>query len=168
MNPRHASRILALQALYEADMTGHPPGTVLSRHFTDAPGLPDDVRQFASALVSGVVKQANVLDARIRACAPEFPVDGLALVDRNILRIGLYELMLIDSPYVSTQAQPAEPAPVKVIVNEAVELGKEFGSDVSSRFINGVLAAAIVRYHQGWEGRAGSQETKRETNGSDS
>ena len=116
-------------------MTGHPPGTVLSRHFTDGPVLPDEVRTFAVELVSGVVKKADTLDARLAACARDFPVDTLALIDRNVLRIALLELML-------------EQTPIKVIVNEAIELAKEFGSDVSSRFVNGVLAAAIVRYHQ--------------------
>ena len=135
MNPRHTSRVLALKVMYEADMTGHPPGTVLSRHFTDGPTLPDEVRTFASELVSGVVKYADTLDARMAACAPEYPVQTLALVDRNVLRIALLEFMLAQTP-------------IKVSVNEAIELAKEFGSDVSSRFVNGVLAAAIVRYHQ--------------------
>ena len=135
MNPRHTSRILVLKALYEADLTGHPPGTALSRHFTDGPVLPDEVRMFATELLSGVVKKADTLDARLGACAPNFPVQTLALIDRNVLRIALLELM-------------EQQTPMKVIVNEAVELAKEFGSDVSSRFVNGVLAEAIVRYHQ--------------------
>ncbi len=134
MNLRHAARALALQVLYEVDLSQHQPGIVLGRHFVESPELPDDMRTFASELVSGVTAQRAQLDERIGACAPDFPVDTLATIDRNVLRIALLELERGD-------------VPMKATVNEAVELAKEFGGDASPRFINGVLASAIVRYH---------------------
>ena len=134
LNPRHAARIIALQVLYEVDLSPHKPGIVLSRHFVESPELPDELRSFASELVSGVTARRAELDERIHACAPEFPVEALAAVDRNVLRIALFELERGD-------------VPMKATVNEAVELAKEFGADASPRFINGVLASAIVRYH---------------------
>jgi transcription antitermination protein NusB len=136
MNLRHAARALALQVLYEVDLSQHQPGIVLSRHFVESPELPDDMRTFASELVSGVTMRRAQLDERIGACAPDFPVDTLATIDRNVLRIALFELERGD-------------VPVKATVNEAIELAKEFGGDASPRFINGVLASAIVRYHSG-------------------
>ena len=134
MNPRHAARAIALQVLYEVDLGRHQPGVVLSRHFVETPELADDLRVFASELVSGVTQSLTMLDERIGACAPDFPVNTLAAVDRNVLRLALFELERGD-------------VPMKVTVNEAVELAKEFGGDATPRFINGVLASAIVRYH---------------------
>ncbi|NJM39946.1 MAG: transcription antitermination factor NusB [Anaerolineae bacterium] len=134
MNVRHAARALTLQVLYEVDLSQHQPGTVLSRHFVESSELPDELRAFARDLVSGVTARRAALDDKIHACAPDFPVNELAAIDRNVLRIALLELERGD-------------VPMKAVVNEAVELAKEFGGDASSRFINGVLASAIVRYH---------------------
>ena len=134
LNPRHTARMIALQVLYEVDLSQHKPGIVLSRHFVESPELPDELRSFASELVSGVTARRAQLDERIHTCAPEFPVDALAAVDRNVLRIALFELERGD-------------VPMKATVNEAIELAKEFGGDSAPRFINGVLASAIVRYH---------------------
>lgn len=133
---RHAARVLALQVLYEVDLSQHQPGNVLSRHFVESSEFPDDMRAFASELVSGVTLRRAELDERIGACAPDFPVDTLAAIDRNVLRIALFELERGD-------------VPMKATVNEAVELAKEFGGDAAPRFINGVLASAVVRYHSG-------------------
>lgn len=143
MNPRRQARILAMQVLYEVDASKHLPGLVLSRHFVElmetAPeSATDEMRAYASRLVSGVVEQREQLDTQIAACAPEFPVDSLAAVDRNILRVALYEI-----------GQNNPDIPVKVAINEAVEIAKEFAADNAPKFINGVLGAAIVRYHQG-------------------
>jgi N utilization substance protein B len=134
LSPRHAARALALQVLYEVDLSQHQPGTVLSRHFVESPDLPDDLRAFASDLVSGVTARRAALDDKIHACAPDFPVNELAAIDRNVLRIALYELERGD-------------VPMKAAVNEAVELAKEFGGDATPRFVNGALASAVVRYH---------------------
>ncbi len=143
MNPRRRARIMALQVLYEVDSGKHLPGLVLSRHFvelmeTEPDVATDEMRAYASRLVSGVTEQRESLDAQIAACAPEFPVDALAIIDRNLLRIALYEI-----------GQNAPEVPVKVAVNEAIEIAKEYASDNAPKFINGVLGGAIVRYHRG-------------------
>ena len=143
MNPRRRARELALQVMYEVDSGNHLPGLVLSRHFvelleTEPEAASDEMRAYASRLVSGVVEQRETLDAQITHCAREFPVDTLASIDRNILRIALYEI---------GQANPD--VPVKVAINEAIELAKIYASDNAPKFINGVLGAAIVRYHSG-------------------
>lgn len=129
---RHDARVLALQVLYEADISGHPAGEVLNRHLTEAEqgGEADGSRNYALQLVSGVVSQQSELDSAIGRLAPDFPAAQLAAIDRNILRIALLELQLGD-------------VPVKAAINEAVDMAKEFGSDTSPRFINGVLGAAI-------------------------
>ena len=143
MNPRRRARVLALQVLYEVDSSKHLPGLVLSRHLvelmeTEPDAATDEMRAYAARLVSGVVEQRAQLDAQIASCAPNFPVDSLAPVDRNILRVALYEI-----------GQNNPEIPVKVSVNEAIEIAKEFAADNAPKFINGVLGAAIVRYHQG-------------------
>jgi N utilization substance protein B len=125
---RHDARVLALQVLYEADSTSHLAGEVLARHLREAE-RPESVRAYASLLVSGVVTDRDALDASIARLAPDFPADQLAVIDRNILRMALFELQQDD-------------VPVKVAINEAVDLAKEFGSDASARFVNGVLGAA--------------------------
>lgn len=132
---RHDARVLALQVLYEADVSGHLAGDVLNRHLTEAElsseadGL-DGLRDYTLRLVGGIVKQQPELDSAIGKLAPDFPVAQLAAIDRNILRIALFEIQQGD-------------VPVKVAINEAVDMAKEFGSDTSPRFINGVLGAAI-------------------------
>jgi N utilization substance protein B len=137
---RHDARVLALQVLYEADISGHPAGDVLNRHLTEAKAETEagqnseaegyELRDYAFQLVGGIVKQQPALDGVIGKLAPDFPVAQLAAIDRNILRIALFEIQLGD-------------VPVKVAINEAVDMAKEFGSDTSPRFINGVLGAAI-------------------------
>jgi N utilization substance protein B len=131
---RHDARILALQVLYEADISGHPAGAVLSRHLNEAEqaaqdGQADGRRDYALALVGGVVARQAELDQDIERLAPDFPAGQLAAIDRNILRIALFEIQQGD-------------VPVKVAINEAVDMAKEFGGDTSPRFINGVLGAA--------------------------
>ncbi len=125
---RHDARVLALQVLYEADTAHHPAGEVLSRHLAEVE-RPEAVRAYAIELVSGVMREVDSLDRMIGALAPEFPAEQLAAIDRNILRIALYEM------------QRGE-VPLKVAINEAVTIAKEFGSETSSRFVNGVLGAA--------------------------
>jgi N utilization substance protein B len=125
---RRDARILALQVLYEADTARHPAGEVLNRCLNEN-RYPDNVRSYASELIGGVVKHQDELDATIGRCAPEFPVQQLSAIDRNILRIALYEI----------QAD----VPLKVAIDEAIVIAKEFGSDNSARFVNGVLGAAV-------------------------
>jgi len=125
---RRRSRILALQALYEIDTTHHPAGTVLDQRLAEDP-LPDEGEAFARELITGVMKHQAELDELIQRYAPEWPVDQMAVVDRNVLRIAIYEFSI------------SKATPIKVAINEAVELAKLFGSDSAPRFVNGVLGA---------------------------
>jgi transcription antitermination protein NusB len=134
---RRKARQAALQALYEIDIAGHKPGMVLDARQTevqlDAEGL-----KFLRWLISGVIENWDDLNQLIGRYAPEWPVDQLATIDRNILRLSLFELVSPDSD-----------APHKVVINEAVELAKNFGSDSSPRFINGVLGTAMNEMSSG-------------------
>ncbi len=128
MKVRRLARTVALQALYEIDCTHHSPAQVLRYRLEETP-LPEPAVKFARWLVYGVLQHRAVLDAYIQRQAPEWPLEQVAVVDRNILRMALYEL-----------AQDSR-TPLKVVINEAVELGKTFGSDSTPRFVNGVLGA---------------------------
>jgi N utilization substance protein B len=128
---RRTARTLALQALYELDTTHHPADAVIA-HRLEAEALPPEGEGFLRLLVSGVLKQKEELDACIQRHAPAWPVAQIAVIDRNILRIALLEL------------SGATDTPPKVAINEAVDLAKLFGSDSSSRFVNGVLGAAVA------------------------
>ncbi len=128
MKVRRRARSLALQALYEIDTTRHPVGTVLDQRLADEP-LPAEGEAFTRELITGVVEHRVALDELIQRYAPEWPVDQMAVVDRNILRIAIYEFSVSGL------------TPTKVAINEAVELAKLFGSDSAPRFINGVLGA---------------------------
>lgn len=134
MRVRRQARILALQVLYETDTAQHPAGEVLQRHLRDTAGAEDDpgAREYAVQLVSGVMNNLAALDALLAACAPDFPFADIAPIDRNILRIALHEAR-------------AGLAPVRVAVNEAIEIAKQYGSDTAPRFINGALGAAVAR-----------------------
>jgi N utilization substance protein B len=122
--------MLALQALYEIDCVGHPHGKVITQRLSSNT-LPETAAEFARQLIVGVLNCQDVLDRFIHEYAPEWPLDQMAYVDRNILRIALFEFAI------------AGDTPVKVAINEAVELAKVFGSDSSPRFINGVLGALV-------------------------
>jgi N utilization substance protein B len=126
---RHEARKLALQVLFEADVVTRAAEEILNRYFLDE-SYGDQVRAYASELVGGVMKQKDQLDGTIGKHATEYTVDSLAAIDRNLLRIALFEIQQGD-------------VPTKVAINEAVELAKEFGSENSARFVNGVLGAAI-------------------------
>lgn len=123
---RHRGRALALMALYEADTVGHPPEEVVGRLAEDE-RVPRATVDFAKELVAGVRDGRDDLDQRIERAAPQFPIEQLAAVDRNIIRIALYELLR------------ERETPVAVVMSEAVELAHVFGSDGSPRFVNGVL-----------------------------
>lgn len=123
---RHQARTLALQILYEADVAAHPAAEVMERYAADL-SLPQPVRRYMERLVTGVLRDLERIDAEIGAAAPAFPVEQLPPVDRNILRIAIYEL------------RNEHDVPIKAAINEAVELAKRFGGENSSRFVNGVL-----------------------------
>jgi N utilization substance protein B len=132
MKPRTRARSAALQALYEVDLVGHPIGTVLEERIADNE-LDEMLADFTRQIVLGVWPMVETLDRFISEHAPEWPMDQVALVDRNILRIALWEFA------VSTKT------PIKVAINEAVELAKEYGSDSTPRFVNGVLGSLANR-----------------------
>ena len=121
-------RALALKVLYEVDSVGHDMDETLTR-FLVREGLSEENAAFARELVSGVVQNREKIDYNIQSFAPAWPVEQIPVVDRNILRLAIFEI-LIDNK-----------VPVKVAINEAVELAKTFGSDNSSKFVNGVLGS---------------------------
>jgi len=127
---RHQARIVALQALYEIDCAQHAPAIVLERRLADTQ-LPKSAADFSRRLVNGVIEHQPVLDTFIHRHAPEWPLEQMAYIDRNVLRIAIFEFA-VDGR-----------TPVKVAINEAVELAKSFGSDSSPRFVNGVLGALV-------------------------
>ncbi|OQY18298.1 MAG: transcription antitermination factor NusB [Chloroflexi bacterium] len=130
MKVRHQSRVLALQALYEIDCAHHAPGIVLERRLSES-RLPESGTRFVRHLVNGVLKYQSVLDTFIHSHAPEWPLEQMAYIDRNVLRMALFEFAVDGS------------TPVKVVINEAVELAKTFGSDSAPRFVNGVLGTLV-------------------------
>jgi len=130
MRGRHQARRVALQALYELDMTSHAPEYALGCRLKETP-LSQVGVQFSFHLVEGVRENLQQIDNVLGDLAPEWPVDQIAAVDRNALRIAIFE-MLFD---------PETPA--KVVINEAVELAKVFGSDSAPRFVNGVLGSLV-------------------------
>jgi len=125
---RRKARGLALQALYEADSAGHDAGKVLDR-LLSAAELSEENASFTRDLVKGVVQNKEKVDESIRRFAPAWPIAQIPLIDRNILRLAIFEILLDNR------------VPVKVAINEAVELAKLFGSDSSSKFVNGVLGS---------------------------
>lgn len=133
MANRHLSRSIVLQTLFEWDFNGAKTSDIkeaVARNLNEfAPGLEDDV--FVLNLTEQILKNRNVLDEIIEKAAPEWPIDKISIVDRNILRIGLNELLFGDR----TQVPP------KVAINESIELAKTFGGENSGKFINGVLGA---------------------------
>lgn len=128
MANRHLSRTVAMQTLFEWDFNGQTDeiGKILENNLVQlAPGMDDT--QFTRSLVDGVIEHLANIDAIIAKTAPEWPVDQITPVDRNVLRLGIYELQFLRD------------VPPKVIINEAVELGKTFGGESSGKFVNGVL-----------------------------
>lgn len=135
---KREARILALQVLYESDTARHQAGEVLQRHLRECAADPNSpagesvTRDYAIRLVSGIVTNLAELDSLLAQCAPDFPVSNLSPIDRNILRVALYEMR-------------AGLAPVRVAVNEAIEIARQYGSDSSPRFVNGALGAAVAK-----------------------
>lgn len=126
MKTRRRARRATLEVLYEYDIANHPPGEILQRRL-EANKLDEAGREFASHLVHGILEYMTGMDVLISRYAPEWPLEQMAVIDRNVLRIAIYEFIASDE------------TPVKVAINEAVELAKTYGSDSAPRFINGVL-----------------------------
>jgi N utilization substance protein B len=135
MKDRTKARGIALQALYELDITDHPVGTVIIERLENA-DLDDDLEDFFRSIVLGVLPIREELDGFIADHAPDWPLDQVAIVDRNILRIALWEFAVADG------------TPLKVAINEAVELAKTYGSDSAPRFVNGVLGSLADRQNE--------------------
>lgn len=128
---RRRARIAALQALFELDSVGHPPDETIARQLEGVPASAN-VQRFATELVNGVLDNRASIDKTIEGTAPAFPIEQMAAIDRNILRLAIYEI-LIDNR-----------VPMRAAINEAVELAKEFGGENSPKFVNGVLGSVSV------------------------
>jgi len=128
---RRLARIIAFQTLYEMDVSRHRPGEVLQRLLDEQQPAPE-AGAFARELVTGVLRHRAQIDASLQEHAPAYPLAQMSPIDRNILRIAAYECLYT-----------TEQAPVRVAINEAVELAKRYGSDSTPRFVNGVLGQIV-------------------------
>lgn len=148
---RHLGRIVALQSLYEYEFRIQAGDSsvsldeILRRNLERYESAIDDT-EFVKDLANGVIKATTELDGKIQPIAPEWPIEQISRIDRSILRLGLYELLY-----------RGDKVPPKVVINEAVELAKAFGSDNSSKFVNGVLGTA---YRTLVEEQSADAETK--------
>jgi N utilization substance protein B len=132
MKARTRARCLALQVLYEVDIVDHPAVEILQERLKEEP-LTDELAEFVRQIVFGVLPLRTRMDEVIAHNAPEWPFDQLAPIDRNILRICVWEFAISGI------------TPLKVAINEAVELAKLYGSDSTPRFVNGVLGSLVER-----------------------
>jgi N utilization substance protein B len=132
ISTRRQARRIALQVLYEHDTAHHDVEAVLQRH-VDLRRLDPRVAEFARELVHGVLAHLDEIDGEIQGAAQEWPLSQMARIDKNILRLAIYEILFNNA------------VPAKAAINEAVELAKTFGSDASSRFVNGVLGTIFSR-----------------------
>ncbi len=148
MANRHLSRTVAMQSLYEWDFNDrHPSLLAITEHNVKqfAPGLDDPA--FIFDLIKGVEKHIPEIDKIIVKTAPEWPLEQITVIDRNILRLGIYELLF------------AHEVPPKVAINEAVELGKTFGGESSGKFVNGVLGTLYKQLPEDVK-KAGEEQEK--------
>ena len=128
---RRKARATALQALYEFDSVGHRVEVVVERLLAEG-NLSEENNSFVRELLSGVVRNREEIDRYINKFAPSWPIEQISVVDRSILRLAIFEILFDNK------------VPVKVAINEAVELAKLFASDNSAKFVNGVLGSASV------------------------
>ena len=133
---RRKARIAALQALYELDCTRHKVEETSAR-LRARETLAQEALGFSEELVKGVLQHKSELDALIRKFARAFPVEQMSIIDRNILRLAIFEILFSDK------------APLKAAINEAIELAKAFGSESSSRLVNGVLGVVAGEREKG-------------------
>jgi N utilization substance protein B len=150
MANRHLSRSIVLQTLFEWDFAVEKdttPDEMLERNIEEfGPGLDDS--HFMGELFLGIIKKKVIIDEIMEKAAPDWPIDKISVVDRNILRLGLYELLFGDR----------EQVPPKVAINEAIELAKSFGGENSSRFINGVLGGVYKEIGEPGKDDVGSKK----------
>jgi transcription antitermination protein NusB len=136
MASRHLARSIAMQSLYEWDFYGKERKLkeTLERNITEfGPGLEDSNKDFVRKLATGVIENMEYIDAIIEKAAPEWPIEQITVVDRNVLRLGLFELIYGNK----------EEVPPKVAINEAIELAKNFSGESSGKFVNGVLGTVF-------------------------
>jgi len=133
MGYRRKAREYALQMLYQYDISQQSSG--LFDGFWSDKVVQDDIREFANILVDGVIKNLSMIDEKIRLSASHWSVDRMAVVDRNILRMAIFELLYIRD------------IPAKVTINEAIEIAKRYGVEESGSFVNGILDR-VVKDHQ--------------------
>jgi N utilization substance protein B len=146
MASRHLSRSIAMQSLYEWDFMGKKENLdeIVERNIKEfGPGLENE--EFVWQLINGVISHIKDIDNIIAKAAPEWPIEQITIVDRNVLRIGLHELLYSNK----------EEVPPKVAINEAIELAKTFGGESSGKFINGVLGTVYKQL-------GGEQKTENE------
>jgi len=140
MASRHLSRSIVMQSLYEWDFSGKKPESlkaIVERNIEEfGPGLED--KGFVWQLINGVISHISDIDKIIEKAAPEWPIEQITIIDRNVLRLGLYELLYADK----------EEVPPKVAINEAIELAKTFGGENSGKFINGVLGTVYKQIEE--------------------
>jgi len=141
---RRQARMIALQTLYEYDAAHHDVADVLRRH-AEAQRLSESVIAYADELVRGVLAHLDQIDDAIQGAAHDWPLTQMARIDKNILRLAIYEILFNNA------------VPAKAAINEAVELAKLFGSDTSSRFVNGVLGTIFSRSQGSPASSAGSE-----------
>ncbi len=141
---RRQGRTIALQVLYEYDTAHHDVEAVLERH-TEYRKLSPEVIRFARELVLGVLAHLQAIDDEIQSAAQEWPLAQMARIDKNVLRLAIFEILFDNA------------VPAKAAINEAVELAKAFGSDTSSRFVNGVLGTIFSRAQGAPVSGAGSE-----------
>jgi N utilization substance protein B len=125
---RHKARTIALQALYEVDSAARPAESVVER-LLEGTNLTEETAAFVRELVAGAISNKDEIDSNIQKYAPAWPLEQMAMIDRNILRLAIFEILFDNK------------VPVKVAVSEAVELAKTFGSESSPKFVNGVLGS---------------------------
>jgi N utilization substance protein B len=135
MKSRTRARSIALQVLYENDIVNHPAADVLHQRLEETP-ISEDLAEFARQIIFGVLPLTQDLDQIIAKYAPEWPLDQIAAIDRNILRVACWEFAV------------QRETPVKVAINEAVELAKMYGSDSAPRFVNGVLGSLAEHLYE--------------------
>lgn len=132
MSNRHLARSIVMQCLYQWDFKDKPTAAmpaIINQHVAEFGTGLEDEKTYIQKTVDGVIDYTNDIDALIKQYAPNWPLDQIALVDRNILRVGVYELKFNDS------------IPAKVAINEAIEIAKTYGGPSSGKFVNGILGA---------------------------
>jgi N utilization substance protein B len=134
MGARRKARELALQMLYDHDVSGNPPDTIIS-NFDDLQKSRPNTREFATRVFKGTVDHLGKIDEMIVAQADNWRIERMAVVDRNIIRMSIYEFLYEND------------TPKLVVIDEAIEIAKKFGTQKSSQFINGILDGILKRYN---------------------